>query len=104
MAKDLFSVKNITRNYINEEVYVNRRNGVIKNAGCTIDLKNKRVAYIYAIVDSNGGVVVVKAVGRSVNKYFNKMESDLMDVLQKEEDTDEHPRFLYLNHQDSPLS
>lgn len=85
------------------ESYVNRRGGVVKNGGCTISWRGHRLAYLYAIVDTAGGVVKVKTEGLFKKHFEKELADELITVMQLEEDKDEQPRNLYYNAIDSPI-
>ncbi len=84
------------------EMYVNRRDDIIKNAGCTVFKKGKRLAYMYVIVGSNGEIYEVKEDGPKVHKYYDQMEENLLEFMMTEEEKDKHPRNLMINSIDSP--
>lgn len=86
------------------ELYTNKRSGTIKNGGCSAFLRGRRIAYLYAIVDSSGAVVMVIQQGIFVSFLREDMEQHLMDYMMKEEEKSEHPRNLYYNRIDSPLN
>lgn len=85
------------------ETYTNQRCGAIKNGGCSVFLRGKRVAYLYAIVDTCGAIVEVVQQGIFASFFKEEMEHHLMDYMTIEEEKSEHPRNLYFNCIDTPL-
>lgn len=85
------------------ETYTNQRCGVIKNGGCSVFLRGRRVAYLYAIVDTCGAIVEVVQQGIFSSFFTGEMEQHLMDHMLLEEEKSEHPRNLYFNYIDTPL-
>lgn len=85
------------------KTYTNQRCGVIKNGGCSVFLRGRRVAYLYAIVDSCGDVIEVVQKGIFASFFKDEMEQCLMDYMTLEEEKKEHPRNLRLNYVDTPL-
>ena len=85
------------------KMYTNKRCGVIKNGGCSVFLRGKRVAYLYVIVDTCGAIVEVFQQGIFASFFKTEMERHLMDYMMREEEKSEHPRDLYFNRIDTPL-
>lgn len=88
---------------INHKVYVNHRDGLVKNGGCILSWRNITLARLYAIVDTNGDVVAV-AKGGILARYFgDSMKQELMWYLDEEERKNESPRNLSWNHIDTTI-
>lgn len=85
------------------ETYTNQRSNMIKNGGCSVFIKGRRVAYLYAIVDTCGAITEVLQKGIFASFFKEEMEHHLMDYMMLEEGKKEHPRDLYFNCIDTPL-
>ncbi len=85
------------------ETYTNQRCGIIKNGGCSVYLRGRRVAYLYAIVDTCGAIVEVFQKGIFASFFKEEMEQHIMDYMMLEEEKSENPRNLHFNYIDTPL-
>ena len=85
------------------ETYINQRWGAIINGGCSVFLRGRRVAYLYAFVDTCGAIVEVVQQGIFASFFKEEMEHHLIYYMMLEEEKSEHPRNLYYNCIDTPL-
>lgn len=98
--------KKLILKHINLEskLYANHRDFALKNGGITVYIRNRPVAYLYAIVDSKGGVIAVKNIGVLKRYLRDGMMNSLIQFLNDVEEKEySKPRNLYWDYIDSPL-
>lgn len=103
MVKNLFLQFFENLATINHKVYVNHRDGLVKNGGCILSWCNITLARLYAIVDTNGDVVAVAKGGILARHFGDSMKQELMWYLDEEERKNESPRNLSWNHIDTTI-
>ena len=105
-SNQVSKLKKLILKHINLEskLYANHRESELKNGGITVYIRKRPVAYLYAIVDSKGGVIAVKSQG-ILKRYFRDgmMDSLIQFLNDVEEKEYSKPRNLYWNYIDSPL-
>lgn len=88
----------------NHKLYANYRNGCLKNGGCILTWHHIKLAHIYAIIGSNGDVIVTDISGILSRQLRESTEQELMQFLVKEERKNAFPRNLNLNYVDSHIN
>ena len=81
------------------KAYVNSREGHIKNGGSMMKFKGLLLAYIYAVVNNDGAVILVKCSPFISEKTKDKLRNNLIKLMEDEE----KDRFFYWDYIDSPI-